>query len=164
MRNLLLGLLISLTACSCGCVQRRMTIRSNPPGALVFVDNQEIGTTPVATNFTYYGTRTIQLMKDGYETQTVKETFHAPWYQIPPLDFFSENLAFRENRDEHVVNFTLEPQKILPTEQLLDRAEQLRMGAYQGYAVSLPNASDGPEPIVPLPTPPAALPPPAGQP
>jgi hypothetical protein len=32
-----------------GCVQRRMTIRSNPPGALVYVDDYQIGTTPVST-------------------------------------------------------------------------------------------------------------------
>ena len=29
-----------------GCVERRMTIRSNPPGALVYVDDYEIGITP----------------------------------------------------------------------------------------------------------------------
>ena len=32
-----------------GCVRRRMTVRSNPPGAVVFVDDQEIGTTPAST-------------------------------------------------------------------------------------------------------------------
>ena len=53
-----------------GCVQRRMTIRSSPPGAMVYVDNQEIGTTPVSTGFTYYGTREFRLVKDGYETLT----------------------------------------------------------------------------------------------
>src|SRR5688572_10814496 len=29
-----------------GCVRRRLNVRSNPPGALVYVDNQQIGTTP----------------------------------------------------------------------------------------------------------------------
>ena len=35
-----------------GCVHRRLTVRSNPPGAAVYVDNQEIGTTPVTANYT----------------------------------------------------------------------------------------------------------------
>ena len=51
-----------------GCVRRRMTIRSDPPGAVVFVDERRIGVTPVSTNFTYYGTRNVQLVKDGHET------------------------------------------------------------------------------------------------
>jgi hypothetical protein len=76
---------LTLLAALPGCVRRRMTVRSNPPGALVFVDDQEVGTTPVSTGFTYYGTRKIQLMKDGFETLTVKQTFHPPWYQFTPF-------------------------------------------------------------------------------
>ena len=52
-----------------------MTIRTNPPGALVYVDDYEIGTTPVSTNFTYYGKRKIRIVKDGYETLTVCSRF-----------------------------------------------------------------------------------------
>ena len=51
----LLGLL--LCASQSGCVERRLTIRSNPPGALVYVDDYTIGVTPVSTSFIYYGTR-----------------------------------------------------------------------------------------------------------
>ena len=36
---------------SAGCVQRRMTVRSNPPGALVYVDDYQIGTTPVSVEW-----------------------------------------------------------------------------------------------------------------
>lgn len=111
-----------------GCVRRRMTIRSNPPGALVYVDNYEIGVTPCSTSFLYYGTREIRLVKDGYETLTVKQPIPTPWYQIPPLDFFSENVAPQELRDEHVFTYTLTPQVIVPTEQLIGRAEELRRG------------------------------------
>ncbi|MEI6037860.1 MAG: PEGA domain-containing protein, partial [Planctomycetota bacterium] len=46
---------VSLLCASTGCVQRRMTIRSNPPGALVYVDDYQIGATPVSTDFIYYG-------------------------------------------------------------------------------------------------------------
>src|SRR5262249_22546058 len=73
-----------------GCVRRRLTIRSNPPGAQVFVDNQEIGTTPCSASFVYYGTRSITVMKDGYRTEKIFQKLNPPWYEIPPLDFFNE--------------------------------------------------------------------------
>jgi hypothetical protein len=134
-----------------GCVRRRMTVRSNPPGAVVFVDDQEIGTTPASTAFTYYGTRKIQLVKDGFETLTVKQTFYPPWYEITPLDFVSENLWPHETRDEQYLDFQLQPQQIVPSEKLVERAEALRGGIRQGYTVPLPNATPTPQPIAPLP-------------
>jgi len=140
-----------LLAAAPGCVRRRMTVRSNPPGALVYVDDQEIGTTPVSTPFTYYGTRKVQLVKDGFETLTVKQTFYPPWYEITPLDFVSENLWPQEIRDEQFLDFQLQPQQIVPAEKLVERAESLRGGARQGYAVPLPNAPSTPQPVAPLP-------------
>jgi len=136
-----------------------MTIRSNPPGALVFVDDTEIGRTPVSTGFTYYGARKIQLIKDGYETLTVKQPFPPPWYEIPPLDFVSENLWPFETRNEHLVNFQLQPQQIVQNDRLLERAEDLRTRARYGYAVPLPNATTTPQPVAPLQPPSATAPP-----
>ncbi len=111
---------------SAGCVQRRLIIRSQPPGAMVYVDDYQIGPTPIATSFTYYGTRKIRLVKDGYQTLTVYERIDPPWYQIPPIDFFAENVMGREVRDTRVLEYQLQPQPISPTQQLLDRAERLR--------------------------------------
>jgi hypothetical protein len=142
---------LTLLAFLPGCVRRRMTVRSNPPGAVVFVDDQEIGTTPASTSFTYYGTRKVQLVKDGFETLTVKQTFYPPWYEITPLDFVSENLWPHETRDEQYLDFQLQPQQIVPSEKLVERAESLRGGSRQGYAVPLPNATPTPQPIAPLP-------------
>ncbi len=134
-------LLIVLVAISSGCVRRRMTIRSNPPGALVYIDDHEIGTTPVSTYFTYYGTRKVKLIKDGFEPVTTLETIRPPWYELPPLDFISENIVGRELRDERVLEFQLQPQRLVPTQELLSRADSLRSGARQGVLT--------PEPLVP---------------
>lgn len=112
-----------------GCVQRRMTIRSNPPGALVYVDDYQIGTTPVSTDFVYYGTRKIRLVKDGYETLTVRQPFPIPWYEIFPLDFVSENLWPGEIRDERVVDLAMMPAAATPPEEVVARAEQSRLSA-----------------------------------
>jgi hypothetical protein len=149
-----LSLLACLVAVSVvvlpGCVRRRLMVRSNPPGAMVYVDNQLIGTTPCATSFVYYGTREIRLVKAGYETYTVNQPIPAPWYQIPPLDFVSENLAPRQIQDFRTVTYDLKPQTIVPTEQLLGRAEELRRSTMQG--VTLPGTTGAPGPVLPPPT------------
>jgi len=141
-----------------GCVHRRMTIRSNPPGALVYVDNYEIGTTPVSTDFVYYGTREIRLIKDGYETLTVKQPIPSPWYQYFPIDFFAENVVPGEIRDERVIEFQLQPQVNVPTDELLRRAQDLRQ-AGQGPTIG-PTvvAPQGAAPLQPYETIPAPLP------
>ena len=130
--------LILATGILPGCVRRRMTIRSNPSGAVAFVDDQEIGVTPVSVPFTYYGTRKIQLFRDGYETVTVKQPFTAPWYEIPPLDFFFENLWPREIRDERIVAFDLPPQQNVPNETVIERGQMLRGNMQAGTLTPLP--------------------------
>lgn len=120
-----------------GCVRRRLTVRSVPAGATVYVDEQPVGQTPVSTPFTYYGTRKIQLVKDNFETLTVKQTFNPPWYQYPVAEFISENLWPWELRDERVVDFQMIPQVIVPTERLLENGQQLRDSAAQGAIAPL---------------------------
>ncbi len=151
--------LVGLAVLPSGCVRRRLNVRSNPPGALVYVDNQQIGTTPCGVDFTYYGTREIRLVKAGYETLTVNQPIPTPWYQIPPIDFVSENMVPNKIRDDRTVVFDLAPQAIVPTQQLVDRANQLRQDTQQ-YPVAPASAT---APIIPLgPTvgPPSTVPPP----
>ena len=132
-----------------------MTVRSNPPGALLYVDDYEVGVTPVSTNFIYYGTRKIRLVKDGYETLTVMQSIPPPWYEYVPLDFVAENFVPGQIRDQRVLDFQLKPQMVVPTEQLLSRAEELRRGVHATAAVAgPPGAVVGPPPgaeVVPAP-------------
>lgn len=148
-------MILVLSLCLSGCVQRRMTIRSNPPGAVVYVDDYEIGTTPVSTDFTYYGTRKIRLVKDGYETLEVMQPVSTPWYEIPGIDFFSENCVPGQIRDRRTFEFQLVPQVMVPTEQLLQRGEGLRQ---QTHASGVVRTSTGQA------TPPARRPASAGNP
>ena len=148
---------------SWGCVQRRMTIRSSPPGALVYVDDYQIGTTPVSTDFIYYGTRKIRLIKDGYETLTVRQPFPIPWYEIFPLDFVTENLWPWEIRDERIVDLAMSTTASIPPESVVARAEQARLSA--GSLPAPPPVPVVQQPMVaqPIPAlPPQPLPPPGG--
>jgi hypothetical protein len=135
-------------------------VRTNPPGALLYVDDYEIGTTPIATNFTYYGTRKIRLVKDGYETLTVMQPIPPPWYEYVPLDFVAENCVPGELRDQRTLDFQLKPQTVVPTEQLLSRAEGLRRGVHaSSMTTGVPPAAGG---RVLGPANPAVLVPPTG--
>ncbi len=125
----------------CGSVHRRILVRSNPEGALVTIDHQPIGHAPVSVPFTYWGTRQIELEKDGYETIKVKQKFSPPWYQIPPLDFVSENLWPRPIRDDRLLDFQMIPLSTVNENQLKDRANQLRGNVLRG-TVPMPTAMD----------------------
>src|SRR4029453_17481757 len=128
-----------------GCVRRRLTVRTQPPGGQVFVDDQEIGTTPCSSSFVYYGTRKVTLIKDGYRTETLYQKLNPPWYEIPPLDFVSENLLVRERRDERIVDVQMVPQEIVPQARLLERANALRNGALTGQITLPPGATSPPQ-------------------
>lgn len=162
--RLALALLVMLVMLQPGCVRRRLTIRSNPPGAMVFIDKRPIGTTPVSTNYIYYGTREITIVRDGFRTETVKRKFRPPWYEYPPLDFVSENLWPWELRDERVVDFQLVPQPLVRDQDLRNRAETLRGSAVQGHMISGPPAGQPnqflPSQAMPAPQPePSQIPP-----
>jgi hypothetical protein len=138
----LLGLM--LCACSGGCVERRMTVRTNPPGAMLYVDDYPIGETPISKDFTYYGDRKFRLVKDNFETLTLLQPISAPWYEYFPLDFISETLVPGEIRDQRTFDFQLKPQVVVPTEQLLSRAEGLRRGVHASTGmVGAPPAGPG---------------------
>ena len=103
-----------------------MTIRSQPAGAQVFVDGKEAGFTPTSVDFTYYASREIRLVKPGFETHKQVVAIRPPWYQLPPLDFFSDNFSPGQVPDRREFRFTLQPTAIVPQNELLDRANSLR--------------------------------------
>lgn len=131
-----------------GCIRKRMTVRTIPSGAMAYIDKQPIGLTPVSTNFTYYGTRSIEIVRDGYRTERFLRKFNPPWYAIPPLDFFSETLWPYEKRDERIIDVQLSPDPVVPMDALVASGEQLRLQASQGIAVSAPPTMNTSVPIV----------------
>jgi hypothetical protein len=151
-------LLIAIIALMTGCVRRRLIVRSNPPGASVYVDKQLIGTTPASTSFTYYGTREIEVVADGFRTEKVLRTISPPWYQVPPIDFVSETLWPWELRDERIIDITMTPNQPLASEVLQSRADSLRLQAAQGIATPV---TEPVPPVAEVFPPPEATTPPA---
>jgi hypothetical protein len=114
-----------LFAGGCVGVRRQLTVNSSPPGALVYLNGDEIGRTPVTYDFNYYGTMDLRLRKDGYETLQDTPKVWAPWWQVPPIDLIAE--AFSAT-DKHALSYELTPrQQDAPPEELIRRGEQLRL-------------------------------------
>lgn len=112
-----------------GCVERRITVISDPPHAKVILDGNAIGETPLETPFYFYGTREIVLHKNGYHVVAHLEEISPPLYQLFPLDFVSEFLVPFVIYDEHRLTYTLQPHTPLKSRQkktLIDQANSLR--------------------------------------
>jgi hypothetical protein len=116
-----------LLAIVCGCVERRMHITSEPAGALVYLNDEEVGRTPLTRDFTWYGDYDVQVRKEGYETLDTNRWVVAPWWQWPPFDFFAELMPFRPT-DQRTLHFELQPTSPgdVSSEQLLERANAMR--------------------------------------
>src|SRR5205814_1538252 len=123
-RRAVIGLVVALL--TGGCVERRFVIESDPPGALVLMNGQPLGTTPVDGYFTYYGNYRFTLIKDGYETAHVDQTIASTWYEYPGVDFVSENVYPGKLEDVRRYRYCLQPLGQVNTQQLLQQAEQLR--------------------------------------
>jgi hypothetical protein len=119
-------LLLSGIGALSGCVERRYTIRTEPPGATVVVNGEEIGPSPASKSFVFYGKRKITMVLDGYETKTVIQPISAPWWDNLVTEFFTENFLPTTLRDERDFTYKLEPFRTTPQGELRDRAESLR--------------------------------------
>jgi hypothetical protein len=130
-----------LVLLACGCVERRIFIRSYPPGASVWVDEEYVGETPLAQEFAHYGWRRIRVGpvrnaagKVLYREQQKELAVRAPWYETFPVDFFFEVVWPFTLRDVHTAPiFVLEPVEPVPAastedglDQLLRRADAFR--------------------------------------
>lgn len=120
--------LLSIFAASGGCgVERTLHVRSDPPGALVYLNGEEAGRTPMRKTFLWYGTYDVQLRKEGYVTRSAKTKVWAPWWQVPPFDLVAELIPL-PLKDEHAVAYRLRQVTERQTDpgQLVERAAEMR--------------------------------------
>ncbi len=86
---LLGGVLVPLLALP-GCVRRTITVTSQPAGALVYLNDEEVGRTPVTVPFQFYGSYDVRLEKAGYEPLWTIGEARAPWWETPGVDLLAE--------------------------------------------------------------------------
>ena len=126
-RALIVSVAVGLVAASGGCeTQRLIHITSEPSGALVHLNDIEVGRTPVEVAFTFYGVYDVRLEADGYEPLWTGQRARAPWWEAPGPDLFAALVPTRSHLHWH---FELEP-AVAPADAdvdaLVDRARQLR--------------------------------------
>jgi hypothetical protein len=144
-RLLAIAALAPLCACA---AERKLVILSEPPGALVRLDDAIVGTTPYELRFDAYGKRRVTLYKQGYRTATQLVDLDTPWFAIFPLDLVSEVLIPIGWKDIRTVDVALVPeggQVTMPDlKPVLERAESLRLAEPSG-----PRPSTRPAPAQP---------------
>lgn len=110
---------------SVGCVERTITITSSPSGALVYLNDREVGRTPVTAAFTFYGVYDVRLEKDGYKPLWTSKRAKAPIWDTPGLDLLAEMKPGRTQASQSW-HFELEQTGDVDDDLLLDRAAQMR--------------------------------------
>lgn len=120
-----LVLLSAMLTILTGCLERTITVTSEPPGAIVYLNDEEIGRTPVTVPFTFYGTYDVRLTLPGYKVMAVAQQAKTPWYEIPGPDLIAEALPGK-TLTELKWHYKLEPAQPVSEDALLDRASQLR--------------------------------------
>lgn len=121
-RNFLM--LIALAVMTTGCVQRTIKIDSTPQGALVHLNDEEVGRTPVSVPFKFYGVYDVRLELDGYKPLWTKEEAKAPWWEVPGPDLVAEAVS-----NAHVIqdwHFDLEPKLAVSDADVVKRANELK--------------------------------------
>jgi hypothetical protein len=110
-----------------GCISRTLEIRSEPPGARVYFDGQELARTPVSHPFKEYGHHRLLIAKEGHEP--VSEIVHiaAPWWCWFPIDLFVELWPFEVvDRHEYAAALTASGEVDTSVDRMLLNLDKLR--------------------------------------
>ena len=117
---------LAATALLAGCVERRLTINTRPQDALVVLNDEEIGQSPVTVPFNWYGDYNVRISKEGYETLKTHRRLKSPWYDKFPWDFFAQIVNPRRIVDSYEWTFELAPKEQPDRQELIRRAGQLK--------------------------------------
>jgi hypothetical protein len=142
----------ALSACMlAGCVERRFVITTDPPGAIVLDENgRAMGPAPVDRQWTYNGVYEFKLIKDGFQTQVVRENVAPRWYEYFGIDFIAENLVPWTIRDIRRFHYPMQQTPVVSDTMLREQGQALRQ---RGQAIGMPGFGDPltgvPAPVAP---------------
>jgi hypothetical protein len=122
--RLLVLLSASGVLCSGGCVRRVVEITSEPSGALVWMNDREVGVTPCEVEILHYGEYDLRVNRDGWEPVVAGRSANPPIWDLPGPDLIAELLPF-EVESRAVWHVVLEPEN-LDADAVMARAEAMR--------------------------------------
>ena len=114
-----------------GCVERRLTLVTEPSEAVVWLNDEEVGTTPVTVNFNWYGDYNIRIEKSGYAILSTHRVLERPMHDKFPFDFFAEVVWPKKIVDEYTWTFELQPYEQTSPEELIEAAQEMQQQSEQ---------------------------------
>ena len=108
-----------------GCVERKLTINTNPAGAQVWLNDEQIGVSPVTVSFNWYGDYNVTIRKPGFDTLAARRKLESPLHDHFPFDFFAQVVYPGQIVDSYEWSFDLVPAKEINRQELIDQAVQL---------------------------------------
>ena len=127
-----------LLFCCCSCVDRRLLIDTEPQGARVFMDREDLGKTPIDMAFEYGGEREFLILheteKTKYKPLRVVQNTEKFFIDVFPFDVLTQIQPFHVS-DEHRFFFKLEKSDAVALVEadedsyvkgLINRAETMR--------------------------------------
>jgi len=120
----IIGLIFSILLC--GCVERELKINTKPEGALVILNDEEIGISPVTVSFEWYGDYWVRIRKQGFETINTHKELKGPWYDHFPFDFFAQIVNPNRIVDSYEWTFELSPSQQISRDELIQKAHELK--------------------------------------
>ena len=107
-----------------GCVRRVVQITSAPEGALIWMNDREVGSTPCEIEILHYGKYDVRVEKAGYEPVMTGRSASVPIWDLPGIDLIAE-LVPADFESRTVWHFDLVVENDDPDRVLL-RAETAR--------------------------------------
>lgn len=112
-----------------GCVERRLWVRTDPPGAKVRINGDEVGRAPLSWRFDHYGTVLVEAELAGHRPVQQAFELRTPWYQQPVADFFADVLWPAKIKDDHELALRLEPERPLTPAEIEAGIREVAAGA-----------------------------------
>lgn len=125
-----------------GCLERRIFITTEPSGALVHLNDVEVGRSPVDVDFTYYGEYDVRITKEGYAPLNTSANAKTPIYEQPGIDIVAELLPGRRITKIRW-HFDLEPISS-DADDVIARARSLRAQIGAGETAPIEDGVMGP--------------------
>jgi hypothetical protein len=122
--NIALVILFALFCFCTGCVERKLTIITEPSGALVLLNDEEIGISPVTVGFEWYGDYSVRISKDGFQTLNTHKNLKRPLRDVAPFDLLDDTM--RTRADEYTWTFKLEPYQPPQKQQVIEDALKMK--------------------------------------
>lgn len=98
---------VLLAVCAFGCIQRTLTVESEPEGAAVYYDHRRVGETPLSLRFTHYGSHSLILIKEGFQPYRGRLALKEKGWAVFPVDLITEGVLPVKLKDDRQVRIVL---------------------------------------------------------